>query len=122
MRLELVQTASELLIDSLKLLDLAVAFINGVEQLGVGGFSLQEALNEGVYVGDTSSRLDLLEGFIDSLRTAHFLLHLLAHESVPQLMDHELVAPLKLLRVLVLARCCLGNLLVPTLTLNTAVD
>lgn len=121
MSLELVQTTSELLVYPLKLFDFAVAFVDSVEQLRVSSLALQETLDKGVDVGDAGGGLDLLEGFVNGLRAAHFLFHLFTHESVPKLVDHEFVAPLKLRRVLVLTRSGLGNLLVPALTLNAAI-
>lgn len=61
------QTRRKVIILLFKLLNLAVTLADCVQQLCIGGLTLQEALDECIYIGDTCRRLDSLESFVNRL-------------------------------------------------------
>ena len=64
--------------------------------------------------------LDLLESLVDRLRLLNLLVHLLTHESVPQLIDVQVVAHLELGGVFAFVSGSFSNLLVFLLALDAA--
>lgn len=71
-------------------------------------------------VGDAGGSFDLLEGLVNLLGLLHLVVHLLAHEGAPQLLNLQLVAHLRLALVLAFVRGCLRYFLILLLPLDPA--
>jgi len=92
---ELVEPVPELLVVLLQLVDLPLAVRHCHQQLRVSLLPSQKLPHHLLDVCDPCGCLDGFEGLIYGSRLPHFLLHLLPHERVPQLLDIEALPHLK---------------------------
>lgn len=116
--LEVMEPVSEHLVVFLQDVDLLVTVVNILKQVGVGLLTGQEFLHKLLDVSYSSGRLDILESGVNLSRIRHLLLHLLPHESVPQLLDVEVLPVLDLGLILAVVGSLIGDLLVLLDTLH----
>ena len=116
--LEFLKSLGKLLVVLFESVNLGLASRDGVEKRSVSLLTGLESADEGLHVGDTGVRLDLLESLIDATAGVHLLVHLLLHEVVPELVDVQVVTHLELGGVLALVGGGFCDLLVFLLTLD----
>lgn len=101
---------------------LLISITDRLQQLTVGLLAGQEPLDKLLDIRYSCGCLDLLKGLVNLRRLTHLLVHLLAHESTPHLLNVQLVAHLVLALILALVGCGLCYLLVLLLSLDPAPD
>ena len=114
------ESLGEVLICSLKLIDLLFGGGDSLEEGSVCLFFLLESPDHGLDISDSGVGLNLLESLIDVFVLSHLLLHLDSHEVVPKFIDVEEVSHLGGILVLTLVGGTFSNLLVSLLSVNTA--
>ena len=120
--LQLMELGSQLIIISLKLLDLSLRVVDINEQMRVGLFTGKELLYHLLNISDTGLGLNSLESIVNLLTGSHFVLHLLSEEDIPEFLDEQVLSHLELRGILILVGSSLSNLLVPPLSLNSLLD
>lgn len=120
--LEVVEPVPEHLVVLLEDVDLLVAVVDVLEQVRVCLLTGQEAFHQFLDVSYSSSCLNLLESGVDLSRISHFLLHLLPHEGVPELLNVQILPVLDLRLVFAVVGGLVGDLLVLLNSFHTLLD
>ena len=106
----------------LEIINFSVTLSDVGEELTVLLLSGQESSDEVLNILASSGGVDSFESLIDWSRVSHFIVHLLFHEFVPQVLDMKVVSHFKLRLILVLVGSSLSDFLVLSLSLNSSLN
>jgi hypothetical protein len=100
--LQLLALLGEGVVFALEFADLAFVLRDLAQQLSVGGFLVEELLDEFFSVGYSGGRLDVFEGDFHSVELQHFSGHLVPQEALHKTVAKVDLVPVLLLGILVL--------------------
>jgi hypothetical protein len=119
---KVMKSFSQVIVFFFEVINLSVTLSNICEKLSVLLLSGQESSNEILNIFASSSGIDSFESLINWSRVSHFIIHLLFHEFVPQVLDVKVVSHFKFTLILILVGSCLSDFLILSLSLNSSLD
>jgi len=119
---KVMKSFSQVIVFFFEVINLFVTLSNISEELTVLLLSGQESSNEILNIFASSSGIDSFESLINWSRVSHFIIHLLFHEFVPQVLDVKVVSHFKFTLILILVGSCLSDFLILSLSLNSSLD
>jgi len=113
---------SEVIVFFFKIINSSFTLTNVSKKLTVLLFSGQEPSNKILNIFNSSCGIDSFESLINWSRVSHFIIHLLLHELVPQVLNMKIISHFKLTLILVLVGSCLSDLLILSLSLDSSLN